>query len=686
MLSSLTRIASCYTSEYDPKLVVIASFLPSIKQGLNFLRKHFEAHVGVSGLDGEALQGIIDVCCDYIDVLFAVDHPELINAEPYRLTTSTENIESHFDMLREEQNVYSELLNLTEEDRGKLPGLKERYERLIDYFSNYDNPDMRYTDIELTAHIAYCIAAWRKVDIGYALKTIEPHARELLDFEPAESTQLGAIYSIQSTLTYISEIYAYVKDAAKEYECHIKYLKLGNVYLKRMCFEHGIDYFLENTKQEYVFYHYVLASAAQIAQEHKFKVDELYFELCKRKNIFYLGEMWQRQGSSATGITELLKKDFSFDDLNAAIPADSMLIDFFYIRALYDKNKEIDEELIESRVNSTCIAFSMAAECNVKIHFVSDGLKLAEYMRSADEFVPYFKWVTKRLLDGADDISRIIVCTEGDMNQLSFAALPHLDGYVTDRYSVRNIASVFNIVYPHAKKEITNALIVFAPNFGDTGEQKPKWPPLDIGGLEGGFLTEIFIKENAVATEYITGNDATAENIRSRLIAWPYGAVHISTHGYFKDGRAYIVTAGANGDDNGTAIPDSDFTGFSLESTAIATYALCFGAKQSLALQDSLSGLIKESLLAGANTIIAPTASIPDLAAAIFMSEFYRRYLNVYKIESAEDTLKGTIAAIRNMCREELLEKYCIEVKEEYPFADVRNWGNWICFSAEEMR
>jgi CHAT domain-containing protein len=686
MLTSLNRIANCYSNDYDPQLVLIAVFLPSVRDGFDTLQKHFEAHIGVGGLDDESLRGLISVCYDYKDILFGVDYPVLDEGEPYRISADTTDIDNHLAMIREEQDLAHELLNLTNEDKNRIPELRERYERVIEYFTNFNNPALQYTDMEIISHIAFSAAAWRKIDLLYALEEIMPYMERLLTFVPNESISTGVIYTIQTNLTYISEIYAQSKDAAKEYECHLQFLRLGNAYLKRICFENGIDYFLENTKQEYLYYHYVLYSAAQIAQEHGFAVDELYFELCKRKNIFYLGEMWQKQGSSASAIHNLLRKDFTFADLQAAIPADSMLIDFFYVRAHYE-NIGTDESTIDSRINSTCIAFTLAAKREVKIHFVSDGVKLVENMRSEDEYVPYFKWITKRLLDDAHDINRLFVCTEGDLNQLSFAALPHLDGYVTDRYAVRNIASAFDVVYPHKKKNIKTALVVSAPDYGESKEQPPKWKPLLMSRKESEFIIDALYYDHSVDVDLVYGQDATVENVTAGLVSQSYNAVHISTHGYFKDGNVYMVMAGANCDDNDTAvISDSDFGAFSLENTPLVTLALCFGARQSLLLQDSLSGFIKVSLLAGANTIIAPTLPIPDLATAVFMSEFYSRYLSALDAENAEIAMQKTIAAIRNMSKAELFDKYYIDVEEEYPFAEAHHWGSWVCFSAEETR
>jgi hypothetical protein len=68
------------------------------------------------------------------------------------------------------------------------------------------------------------------------------------------------------------------------------------------------------------------------------------------------------------------------------------------------------------------------------------------------------------------------------------------------------------------------------------------------------------------------------------------------------------------------------------------------------------------------------------------MSEFYNRYLSARETESPEVTMQKTIAAIRIINKAELFDKYYIEVEDDYPFADVRHWGSWVCFSAEELR
>ena len=225
---------------------------------------------------------------------------------------------------------------------------------------------------------------------------------------------------------------------------------------------------------------------------------------------------------------------------------------------------------------------------------------------------------------------------------------------------------------------------------------------------EGEFITEMLADNSSVTVDLVSGHDANAENITLKLTGQSYSIVHMSTHGFFEDSNVYMVTAGANTNEDvskadvaesvvnvgdadraetsKTVISESDFKMASLENTALVTLALCFGGKQSLVLQDSLSGFIKASLLAGADTIIAPVAPIPDLSTAIFMSEFYKRFIANYETENAEVTLQKAIMAIRKMSKAELLEKYHIEVKEEYPFEEVKHWGKWVCFSAEEMR
>jgi hypothetical protein len=690
MLLSLHRIAACYGSEYHPKLVTIAYFLPSLKQGFGLLQKHFEGHVSVGGMNSETLQGVIDVCAEYSDILFSVDYPQLVDAEPYKLNDKTE-VDKHLNMLREEQNVTHELLNLTDETRHKLPELQKRYERLIHYFSHESGEF--HKDIEVTCHLAFCVAAWRKEDVDFAIKEIEPYAKKLLELVADDSVPTGAIYSIQTTLTYMSEIYAYAKDVAKEYECHLKFLELCNVYLKRICFENGIDYFLANTQEEYFFYHYALASAVQIAQEHDFSVDKLYFELCKRKNIFYLGEMWQKQGRSTTEIHKLLKKDFSFEELKAAIPGDSMLYDFFYARVMY-MDEPFDENDVESRNNSNLIVFSLKSSGSVNLHVIADGVQFAKHVMPCDDWESYFKWITKRTFADMDDISRLIVCTDGDVNKLSISALPYQDGIIADYFTVRNIASIHDVVYPRPIKQIQHALIVAAPEFGgsETNDDKVKYPALSGSMLEKDLVENILGSEYGLEVETLTDILATSENIKSNLSENQYNIVHISTHGKYEDGNVHLITARANVSDDNTSISDEEVGKFAFEDTSLVVYALCYGARQTLSLQDSLSGFIKASLLSGANTIVAPIAPVDDFISVIFVSEFYKAYLTNKsngEHNSPEYAFQQAVLNTRRLCgisKAEFLENYGVEAKEEYPLKHSDDWAKWVCFSAEEMK
>jgi len=209
MYDSLHRIANCYNSDFAPKLALIATFLPAIRQGLDVLQKHFENNFGVGDMTDEDLQGILDVCNEYHNILFAVEHPEIVDGKPYTLNMDTADLDRHLAMIREEQNVYNELMNLPMDAIDKLPELRARHAKLIEYFSNFDNASVHFSDAEIDNHIMYCISAWRKVDINYAATAIEPYVERILTFIPDEFTKTGTIYAIQVNLTFASEIYAY---------------------------------------------------------------------------------------------------------------------------------------------------------------------------------------------------------------------------------------------------------------------------------------------------------------------------------------------------------------------------------------------------------------------------------------------------------------------------------------------
>jgi len=689
MHQAIERLTACYETDYQPILITIAYFLPAIEKSLGLLQNSFEKTLGINGFDQAGMQDNIELCDYYHKLIFCDDWPELEQGEPYHLALEKEiePYEHGLDMHRKERALASELFYLSDDEKATLsPHFRERHEELLSYYKNID-PDI-ILEIERNARIASCIAVWRYIDINYVCDNIEQYAQKLLEMEIDNSIPTSRIYSLQMDLLSLESVYEMSGDDIKRFETYLRYLKLGNIYFKRMIFEYKLNYYSITVKTEYSNYHNILARAINLADENHFSVNELYIEICKRKNLLYLGEMWQRQGVNMNEIHRLLESDFTLAELMSSLNNDSMLLDFFYIQ----NNFEVDEkEIIDQREYFDCFVFFVKSSGDIYYKYVDKGDNLVQNIITEDNSTAYFKNIINRILNLPPKINHLIICADGDVNCINIASLPYLDGYVIDYYAVRNIASVLDIVYPNTNKPINKALIYGSPDFGETiNEHKITWKYLHGSEREIEVITNTLIQKPDLAVNCIYKGNATKEALLHNLVD-EYGILHISTHGAVVNNDVTIITAYANMPDNDAIINNYDFEKCNLHKTSIAVLALCFGAHQLQSLQDSLSGFIKELLLSGVNTIIAPIKPIDDLSTVILLNEFYKYYLYSHDSKyhgNAEWALKKAIHRTKSLTRIDLYSEYNTELdsEKEFPFSEPYHWSPWVCFSKERMR
>jgi len=250
-------------------------------------------------------------------------------------------------------------------------------------------------------------------------------------------------------------------------------------------------------------------------------------------------------------------------------------------------------------------------------------------------------------------------------------------------------AFVFDLVYPSKRKPIQNALLFTAPDYGEgTAEHSAlDWDYLIGSELEGFIIADTLATKTGITTELLTGESATKAKLLGG-IEKDYSILHISSHGMVSDGVVNIIAADANNVAEEAWVSDTEISGYSLKNTSLAVLGLCFGASQLLLLQDSLSGFIKASLLAGINLVLAPINPVHDLSTVVILNEFYKHYLpNEHGDYPSrpEDALRKAMQRTRTISKAELLDEYSIEVTEEYPYAEPRHWDSWVCYSKEEL-
>ena len=688
MMSIVQRIANIYKSESLPKLLVMAHYTTLLQELFAETLEWFEGLTGISHIGVEKMAKHIEQHKKYESMLFNEETPRLVNGSPYELTGERKKKASHRLKIRELEDLAGRLFRLTDADLHLLPELRKQHESLLKYFADIASKEP-FDEVEATYNMVICFTIWRKHDIDYIRDNVEPYAQKLLAFEPSNTISTRETYWVNTAINDLMNCYVVVGNDEQVYRCSIKYLRFSNHYLKRICFEHGMNFFLETVVGEYPFYHSALSNAVSLVLFNGFCTDELYIELCKRKNLIYLGEMWHRQGVDITEISKLLDNDFTLEELYDSIGKGRMLIDFFYAGVGYTED---GGDVPESREKSDCLAFTVTSNGDIKLHRIAKGAMLEENIQSTSATTDFFRTITNRLLGAQQGIETLIVCADGDFNRISFAGLPHQNGYITDYYAVRNIGSVLDVVYPNRKKPIKSALLFTSPDLGEAKGGGRSWQHLVWSELEGKMIAYSLSKKLDISTEHFSGLNANREALLNN-IGNGHGVLHISTHGTVIEGNVAILAAGANLSLEDSLVLDSEIASQNLTNTSLVVFAVCYGAEQTINLQDSLSGFIKSSLLTGANSIIAPIKPVDDLSSTILLNEFYKFYLSEKEscAGNAEQSLRKAIQRLRSITNRELLREYFNEYgigvskKEKHPFSDPIYWASWVCFSKEEL-
>jgi CHAT domain-containing protein len=685
-MSLIEKLIPHYKSEYKARLYVIACFLPHIKKGFERIIKQYEGLSVLKGVDLNEAEGYIQSKI-YFEMLFPEGYPVLNETNPYEVDAKRYWQDEYIEMMKVQEILRKELLDFDKTGTFSSSELKERLDKLVEY---YMNADMKFDDAEIVRayHLVMCFSMCRFIDIDYVLDNTQPYAAKLMNYKPNDFTYANTISSIQTSVVILSEVYDISGDYILRYEAYLRYLELGNLHFKRVCFENGLDYFTELVKSDYSLFHSTVANALQVAFDNDFSLSPLYFEICKRKNLLYLGEVWQRQGSSAVEIRKLLEKDFTLNELQESIGSKRTLIDFIYVKTRSGKLLKDSEPDIS---DFTCLAFAVKSAGEVQCLALDRGGRLSENISDYENSIVYFKSIAEHTLQMVEENETLLICSDGDINRLSIAALPYHDGHVSDHYAVTNVGTVMDIVYPNKKKPIKSALLFTSPDYGIKSEgiegsrEERSWSHLEGSEHEGKLVANILTKEFGVTTEHLSGLKAGKMALLNK-IGDGYDILHISTHGCPINDNIALVTAGANLSDKDTLILDFEIESYPLENTALAVLAIRDGAKQASALQDNLSGFIKSLLLSGVSTVIAPIRPVDDWSSAVLLSEFYRFYLGGQKPEGA---LQSAINSLRTMDRRTLERKYRIRPPEqesgEYPYNSPKYWASWVCFSKEEM-
>jgi len=271
----------------------------------------------------------------------------------------------------------------------------------------------------------------------------------------------------------------------------------------------------------------------------------------------------------------------------------------------------------------------------------------------------------------------VIVCPDGELNFLSFAALLEADGrFLGQRYLVEYVSSGRDLVWEHPSSASRKRICVFAdPDFnaavelaktGTPHQVLSSWNARDYSGLSllalpGARKEGEFLKSKAESWrmdfEMYPGLDATEAELRTTRA--PY-ILHLGTHGFILPvpgrsagsgqqpadlmynpmNRSGLALAGAQrtfgawlrgerppfGNDG--VLTAQEVGALDLHGTWLAVLSACDSGGGEARVGEGVLGLRRGFMIAGAQNLLMTLAPISDQAAVGILKDFYIRALN----------------------------------------------------------
>lgn len=244
------------------------------------------------------------------------------------------------------------------------------------------------------------------------------------------------------------------------------------------------------------------------------------------------------------------------------------------------------------------------------------------------------------------DKKSFIISTDGLLRLLPFETLYNVKNrhYLIEEKDIRYTPSGKELIrlYTQNKKEPNNKVVIFDnPDFeaniktinrGVRNEAlfRMKFGELPQTKVEAQAIKSILKNQNIIEYQSKMANEQNLFNLNSPKI------VHIATHGFFIHSNlanpmlnSGIALSGANksikeGSDGGI-ITALKLSGINLKGTKIVVLSACQTGLMSSDDTDSISGLSKAFIQAGANGVVVSLWSVSDKGTKEFMELFYQK-------------------------------------------------------------
>lgn len=366
-------------------------------------------------------------------------------------------------------------------------------------------------------------------------------------------------------------------------------------------------------------------------------------------------------------------KDISYKDIEKYLKPNELYIDFaksddsYYIFTL-DSNSNIEFKQINTKdtkeIDSQILSFRDDIKKLVNGKLSAEKIEQLG-IKGKEKLAKLYTLVLDPIKDSLKDKSSLIVSTDGALRLLPFEALYNgsKKRYLIEDKEIKYIPNgkEFVRLYRYAKKSSGNESVIFddpdfdiepkskkssediaiTPNINRAGIIKSLFK-MNFSPLPGTKKEAEHIKNKLRNVKEYTSADANEENLLK--IKEPK-ILHIATHGFFLSDssipnsmlKSGIALAGANtsairGKSDGI-VTSLKLSGLDLKGTNLVVLSACETGVVDINSTQSVSGLSKAFIQAGAKDIVMSLWSVDDNATQELMSSFYgkfKKYNNNY--------------------------------------------------------
>jgi hypothetical protein len=163
-------------------------------------------------------------------------------------------------------------------------------------------------------------------------------------------------------------------------------------------------------------------------------------------------------------------------------------------------------------------------------------------------------------------------------------------------------------------------------------------PRLNIAREEA-MLRDTLASDPRVKLNFLTGSDATIENISARLQNFEPQLFHLVAHGFRRPGSATDLLLLSRPDGQGHEVSSSELapllgrSASGRSSVQLAVLNACDTGRSEFG--NAVAGIAGEMVVSGLPAAIATTRRVLDPSAILFAREFYRTYLAGHPLEAA---------------------------------------------------